>query len=276
MSKKWLAFDIETLHKAPDNPGDSYALGVTCAATMRSGDDEPRLWAAGPVGADGRYPEKMTPAQVCGFAAYLVECAHDGYSVASINGLGFDFRVLAEECKDLVTFDNLRDLALAHYDPPFQMLAERGFMVGMKALAVGLQLTEQKSADMDGQKAVEMWTGSRADQDKVLEYVAQDARTTLAIIEALENKRWTWEQWDFQRRETVRYENRQAIRWLTKAGKISHHCLEHGLLTVQECLALPLPDTNWMKRRGSEPWARERFTEWTQISKEIYHEANSS
>ena len=268
MSKKWLAFDIETLHKAPENPSDSYALGVTCAATMRSGDDRPRLWAAGPVGADGRYPEKMTPAQVCDFAAYLVESAHDGYSVASINGLGFDFRVLAEECKDLVTFDNLRELALAHYDPPFQMLCERGFMVGMKALAIGLQLTEQKSADMDGQKAVEMWTGSRADQDKVLEYVAQDARTTLAIIEALENKRWTWEQWDFKRRETVRYEDRQAVRWLTKAGKISHHCLERGLLTVQECLALPLPDTNWMKKRGSEPRPREHSSGWTQINAE--------
>lgn len=239
---KWLTFDIETLKEAPDNPEDSYALGVTCAATMRSGDDEPRLWAAGPVGADGRYPEKMTPEQVCDFAAYLVKCARDGYSVASINGLGFDFRVLAKECQDLVTFDNLRELALAHYDPPFQMLCECGFMVGMKALAIGLRLSEQKSADMDGQKAVEMWTGSRADQDKVLEYVAQDARTTLTIVKAIESQ--------------------NVISWLTRRGSIAHHRLLDGLLPVQICLGLPLPDTSWM----DDPWPRERFMEWTQIS----------
>jgi len=265
VSKKYAGFDIETAEKAPEDGDDNYALGVTCAAVLKSGDSEPRLWAAGPVGLDGRYPEKMTPESVCDLVNYLCGLVYeDGYTLTGINSLGFDLRVLAEECQDLVVYDNLRDLALAHIDPGFQMLAERGFMVGMKALSIGLQLAEQKSGDMDGLRAVEMWaSGSRADQDEVLKYVAQDARVTLAIAETLENKRWTWEQWDHKRREVVRYKDCRAIHWLTKAGEIGHHCLKDGPLTVKECLALPLPDTRWMERRGSKPWSRERFAGWT-------------
>jgi hypothetical protein len=241
VSRKWLAFDIETATSAPNEaPEDGgYALGVACAATFKSGDSGPRLWAGGPVGLDGRFPDKMSPETVCDLAGYLVESVAAGYSLIGINSLGFDLRVLAAECQDLVVFDNLRDLALAHYDPAFQMLCERGFMVGMKALGVGLQLAEQKSADMDGLRAVEAWAGSRADQDEVLKYVAQDARVTLAIAETIERGK--------------------TIVWQTRRGTISSHYLRHGLLTVKECLALPLPDTDWM----DDPWPRERFAGWT-------------
>ncbi|MCP4540622.1 MAG: hypothetical protein GY832_26085 [Chloroflexi bacterium] len=244
MSNKWLAFDIETAQPAPED-GTDYALGVTCAATMRTGDDKPLLWGNTPR-ISGRYADKLTPRQVCELANYLIRHANDGYRVAGINSLGFDLRVLAVESQDLITFDNLRDLALSHYDPAFQMLAERGFMIGMKALGVGLRLQEQKMAEMDGQKAVEMWAGSREDQDRVLEYVAQDARTTLAIMEAIEE--------------------RGLIVWQTRRGAISSHRLMRGLLPVSDCLALSLPDTDWMRRRGSEPWPRERFSGWTKES----------
>jgi hypothetical protein len=241
--RKWLAFDIETVEVAPES-GDDYALGVTCAATLRSGDEAPIIWA-GDIGSDGRYSEQMTPEQVCHLADYLLGSFwQDDFSIIGINSLGFDLRVLAVECQDLLVYDNLRDLALAHYDPAFQMLCERGFMVGMKALGIGLQLQEQKMEEMDGRKAVEMWTGSRADQDKVLEYVAQDARTTLAIVEEVERC--------------------GAIIWQTKRGRFSNHRLASGLLTVEECLELPLPDTSWM----SDPWPRERFAGWALGAKE--------
>lgn len=235
--RKWLAFDIETVEAAPES-GDDYALGVTCAATMGSGDDKPLLWSSA-LGKDGRRADRMTPVEVCRLANYLIMRASDGFDIIGINSLGFDLRVLAVECQNLIVFDNLRDLALSHYDPAFQMLAERGFMVGMKALGIGLRLQEQKMAEMDGQKAVEMWaTGSREDQDKVLKYVAQDARTTLAIAEAIERG--------------------GAIVWQTKRGRISNHRLVNGLLTMKECLELPVPDTSWM----DNPWPRSRFAGW--------------
>lgn len=114
--RKWLAFDIETVKPAPES-GSDYALGVTCAATARSDDAWPLLWSSEP-GVDGRYADKMTPAQVCGLANYLLASVYeDGYSVVGINSLGFDLRVLAVECQDLITFDNLRGLALMYHRP---------------------------------------------------------------------------------------------------------------------------------------------------------------
>ena len=253
--RKWLAFDIETVKAAPEDSSASYALGVTCVATFKQGDLEPILWHGDFDHDSGRFPSEMTSIEVCRLSNYLLGNVYeDGFSVVGINSLGFDLRVLAEECQDPIVYDNLRGLAMMHFDPAFQMLCERGFMVGMKALGVGLQLSEQKTADMDGQKAVEMWTGSRADQDKVLEYVAQDARTTLAIAEALESKRWSWrDSWT-----RVVYKDRRAIRWLTKKNMIAHHHIANGLLPVSECLKADLPNTDWMEN----PWSREGSAGW--------------
>lgn len=252
---KWLAFDIET-HSWPDGEDTRRDLGVTCLAWAM---DE--LVFHQPVftyGSGGSYAPQMTQAQLESFVETLCTDVADGYRIATINGLGFDFPVLAAGV-GLEHFDNLRDLALDSYDPAFQMLCEKGYMVGLDALAVGLELAERKTADMSGAKAVELWESGDLDkQRKVIEYVRQDARVTLNIMQALESKRWSWEQYDYDAGRAVGYVERQAVRWLTKKGHISHHCLEHGLLTVRECLALPLPDTSWM----ADPWPRSKFAGW--------------
>jgi len=251
---KWLAFDIET-QACPGGDDTRRNLGVTCLAWAMD-----KLVFHQPVftyGGDS-YAPKMTQAQLESFVQSLCRDAADGYRIATINGLGFDFPVLAAGV-GLEYFDNLRDLALNSYDPPFQMLCERGFMVGLDALAVGLELSERKTEDMNGAKAVELWeNGDLNAQRKVIEYVRQDAKVTLGIIQALENKQWTWRD-SFSGKV---YHEQQAIRWRTKRGGVSYHCLENGLLTVRQCLELPLPDVEWMKARGSETWPRSKFTSW--------------
>lgn len=246
----WLTFDLET-HAWPEGEDHRRDLGVTCLAYALSESVYHR-----PAFAGGFAPQ-MSKRELGLFVQDLYDYAAEGYKIATINGPGFDFPVLVVAVPEMR--DTLRALALDSYDPAFQMLCEKGFMVGLDALAVGLELKERKTEDMSGALAVTMWeSGDLDEQCKVIEYVRQDARVTLGIMQALESKRWTWEQYDHDLRGTVCYTDRKAIRWQTKKGRIAHHCLEHGLLTVRECLKLPLPNTDWM----DDPWPRSKFTGW--------------
>ena len=231
---KILAFDIETAHPAPDDPGASFRVGITCAATATS-DGDARVWHGGEQ-RDGRLAGRMTAGECSGLAAELCAMNDAGYTVVGVNSLGFDLRVLAAESQDLATQVNLQELALDHVDICFQMLCERGFMVGLAALAAGAGISGKLSG-MDGLKAVAAWQGTRGDQDRVLRYVAQDARATLIVCETIAK--------------------RCEIRWRNSKGQVKSHRIER-LLTVREALALPEPDTSWM----DEPWPRSRFAGW--------------
>jgi hypothetical protein len=243
MTSKWLAFDIET-HSWPDGDDTRRDLGVTCVALALA--DGPVLHWPTVIDESGVFGERLLPGDIDRLVTDLCEYSADGYKIATINGLGFDFPVLAAEVSSLEMYDNLRDLALGSYDPAFQMLCERGFMVGLDAMAVGLELSERKTKDMSGAKAVDMWeTDDLNQQRQVIEYVRQDARVALGIVQALEDQ--------------------GILRWQTKRGCVSAHRLEHGLLTVRQCLELPLPDVEWMKARGSSPWPREKFSGWLDV-----------
>lgn len=236
MSKKWLAFDIETAQGPPTaHDGGSYAIGVTCAVTQIE-NDAPTRWS-GLVQPDGRYALRMAADEVRELANYLISAAQD-CRLVGINSLGFDLRVLAEEAQDLIVFDNLRDLARQHYDPCFQMLCQRGFPVGLNALAKGFGL-EGKTEGMDGEKAAAIWSGSRQDQEDVLAYCEQDVKVTLDVV--------------------LNIESALVMRWVSKtSGKRLYEPAQSGLLTIDECLALPLPDTAWM----DGPWPCSKFSGW--------------
>jgi hypothetical protein len=60
----------------------------------------------------------------------------------------------------------------------------------------------------------------------------------------------------------TRAEAEGALRWRTKRGTIARHELPSGWLTVEQALALPLPDTSWM----NDPWPRSKFTAWLERS----------
>lgn len=185
----------------------------------------------------------MNADQVRGMVEYLHYKTAEGWIPLTWNGLSFDFDILAEESMSDEHQVSCVNMARKHYDLAFQMLCDKGFMVGMQAAAKGMGLAGKnklESVDVDGhgELAPVLWAKSRADQDKVLSYVEQDVQTTSEIaLEILDKK---------------------VLRWTSKAGKPRTWDVKK-LLTVQEALKLPLPDTSWM----SAPRTRESCYAWT-------------
>ena len=81
-----------------------------------------------------------------------------------------------------------------------------------------------------------LWAEGRREEG--LQYVGQDARTTLDLATTCEP--------------------RGELRWIARSGKLRSMALPEGWLTVEEAGRLPLPNTSWM----DEPWSREEFTGW--------------
>lgn len=254
MKMKYIAFDVEIAKEIPEGEDDWKShrpLGISCAAT-RTSSGVGRLWrGAMPEGAifnSVMYPSRMTPEECQGLASYLAAMQDGGFRIVTFNGLGFDFDVLQEECGGGEWLETCRRLAMGHIDMAFQMLCQEGFMVGLVAMADGLGLPG-KTEGMSGALAPVMWAESRGAQDKVLEYVVQDAKTTADTYEALLERKELW--------------------WTTKKGHRSRSpwcpiiLKDEGggrrLLTVTEALTLPEPNTAWMDK----PWLRSKFTGWT-------------
>src|SRR5574341_2389782 len=98
MSRKFLAFDIET---AKDVPGDDFdwkphrPLSISCAATLASDSEAPKLWH-GRTG-DGSPSQRLNREEAAELVGYLREAVEGGYTIVTWNGLAFDFDVLSEE-----------------------------------------------------------------------------------------------------------------------------------------------------------------------------------
>lgn len=231
--KNLLAFDLETAAAPPAAREDNWAIGVTCGVTHRE-EDSPIRWH-GMIQPDERYSLRMPAGIVRSLTQYLIS-AGERNQIVTINGAHFDFQVLAAECQCPDTVKALRELALDHYDPCLQMLCQRGFPVGLEALCKGFGL-RGKSEGMDGATAASQWFGSRSDQEQVLAYCEQDARATLDVA--------------------LNIQSAEGMRWVSKrSGKRLWE--PGGLLTVRECLELPLPNVDWM----DDPPSREDFVGW--------------
>jgi RNase_H superfamily len=233
MTRKYLAFDIET---AKNVPGDDFnwrshrPLGISCAAALRCDVDEPILWHG--KRGDGTPAERMSHAEAKDLVRELAALTTDGYTLLTWNGLGFDFDVLAEEsgCRD-----ECKELALDHVDMMFHVFCDRGFPVGLEKAAQALGIPG-KPEGMSGLLAPQLWAQAR--HREVLDYVAQDVRISLQIARVCEQRR--------------------RFQWKTQRGMTSSMDLPQGWLTVREAMRLPLPDTSWMDR----PIPRHTFTNW--------------
>jgi hypothetical protein len=221
---KILAFDLETAKPA----GDDYP-GITCGAAV----GVPRIEAVftGDVGDDGRYgladPDEIVE--------WLYRVWKDGYMVWTWNGVGADFRWLHQGCSDSVK-PLVAELALEHFDPMFHMLCSKGYVKGLDDIAKGLGLAG-KTEGMDGLQAVEMWGQGRGAQEKVLEYVREDALLTMNVA--------------------GRHMMYNEFAWTARSGK--PYTWQTVVMSVRECLTYNLPDTGWMSRR---PWTRRKFAGW--------------
>lgn len=245
--RKIIGFDIEIAKELPEGEEDwskHMPLGISCMAAWIPGEGYPHPWHTLHE-VDGMIDGAMRAGEVDDVVCWLHEMQQDkGYKIITWNGAGFDFQVLSAECSRL---EMVREIAWDHIDLAFQMLCEKGYMIGLNTAAKGLGV-EGKLEGMSGDVAPVMWGQDRDAQQKVLKYVGQDARMTGQVYEAL-----------------LKY---GELVWITKKGyrtkspwtpTFQGNAREKGrLLTVRECLKLPRVDTSWMDK----PWARSDFVGW--------------
>jgi hypothetical protein len=174
----------------------------------------------------------MSPEETRHVVNCLSEMVSKGYTLLTWNGLGFDFDVLAEESNAL---DQCKDLALEHVDMMFHVFCDRGFPVALDKAAEAMKIPG-KLEGVSGLLAPQLWAQHQF--QIVMDYVAQDVRTTLQVAETCEERR--------------------SFEWITRRGTHSRMPLQGGWLTVRDALKLPEPDTSWM----SDPLKRQRFTQW--------------
>jgi hypothetical protein len=227
MKRKYLAFDIETAKVLPEgdpNWRSCRPLGISCAATLLDDTDELIAWHGS--------EDTMSRDEAAGLVEYLATQVGLGYTIATWNGMGFDFDILAEESGMLA---DCRELAVNHVDMMFHILCRLGYGVSLNAAAKGMGL-EGKPEGMNGAMAPVLWAEGK--REAVLDYVAQDVRTTAELAVACEAC--------------------GAFRWIAKSGKLRTMALPVGWLTAEEAEELPKPNTSWM----SDPWRRTDFTAW--------------
>lgn len=250
---KYLSFDIEIVKELPeDEDWEQYRpLGISCAATLRSGDPRPIKWY--PNMGRGRPGEgAMSEPELLKLIDYMDEQMSFGFIPLTWNGLKFDFDILAEESGDKVS---CRKLALNHVDMMFHFFCMKGFPLSLKAASRGMKL-EGKTEGMSGALAPILWAGDydriselEVDTDfgalsqgemktLVLDYVAQDVIATLQLAEAIDKVK--------------------RLNWTSKKGRPNSAVFPDGFLTVSAALKLPRPSTSWM----SDPIKRGAFFEW--------------
>ncbi len=234
---KYLGFDIEVCTWPEDNEWDHKTpLGVSCIGLMGSSWLRPIIYYAGMP--NDPEPRKMNTEELRAFCIKLGELHYiEEYEIVTWNGLQFDFLVMALE--DPNNAQTYAKMAMRHIDPMFFILCSKGWPVGLQTVAKGLRLPG-KTEGISGADAPDLWLrGSDEDRKKVLEYVGQDAKTTVDIVEVAN-------------RTTGLY-------WFSKSGRPQK--LQIGRIpTVKECLEIPVPDTSWMDR----PLKREDFYAWTE------------
>ena len=224
MKRKYLAFDIETATVSDQNWRSCRPLGISCAATLLSDTDDVTLWQ----GAS----QRLSRQEAASLVEYLAAEVGHGYTVVTWNGTGFDFDILAEESGMLA---ECRQLARNHVDMMFHVLCRLGYGVSLNAAAKGMNLPG-KPEGMNGAMAPVLWAEGK--RETVLEYVAQDVRTTAELA--------------------TECEACGALRWITKSGRARRMMLPRGWLTTKQAQRLPVPNTSWM----TNPWVRADFTAW--------------
>ena len=232
MAGKYMAFDLEIAKEIPDG-GDWRAhspLGISCAATLAPEGEALTLWYS--LDSDDTQASRMNVYDSRTLVGYLSSMAESGYTILTWNGLNFDFPVLAEE-SGLVS--ECKELAAHHVDMMFHLFCVKGHYLGLDAAAQGMGMPG-KTPGMTGADAPRYWAQGR--YTEVLEYLAQDVRTTVDVAQACEK--------------------RGALLWTSRAGHPQGIDLPSGWLPVQEALNLPEPETSWM----TNPLKRDDFTDW--------------
>lgn len=174
----------------------------------------------------------MSRSDAVALVQYLVERIEAGYSIVTWNGLNFDFIVLADESGLKA---ECRELARTHVDMMFHFFCLKGFPVSLEKAAEGMKVTPNSKV-VSGALAPRLWAEGK--YEEILEYVSQDAMTTLELAETCERK--------------------GKLSWITGKGSKSTVSLTRGWVSVDKARRLPSPDTSWMDKT----MRRASFTDW--------------
>lgn len=183
----------------------------------------------------------MSKNTACKLVIDLQKKVSEGFTLFTWNGTNFDLQLLAlysgmiEECGRL---------ALNHVDGMFLVVAQKGFYLGLDKALIGakmetklhqVQLNDKSTfGDMNGSKAPSLWR--MGEYQAVRDYLRYDVVQPLKLANHIQSTGY--------------------IRWTSNSGKANS--LKTKILTVKECVKLPLPDTSWM---SSSP-KREEFISW--------------
>lgn len=236
--KRFLAFDIETAKVLPESISDLLShrpLGICCAAAFPSDTRKAHTWHG--HNESGAPSPQMSQAEARAMVNELSSLVADGYELLTWNGLAFDFDILSEESGNHAECVRL---ALGHTDMMFHVVCVLGHFLGLKKASEGMRI-KGKLAGMSGAEAPAAWAAGR--HQDVLDYVAQDVRTTLELGDVCERRR--------------------ELTWISSRGRPSQIPLPDGWLDVKACLTLPEPDTSWM----TNPPTRRQFTAWTHTNR---------
>lgn len=247
---RYVTFDLEIARVLPEDVGSMKAhrpLGITCAASVDSERRAKLYHPPRPEDIDAPYAPQIGPEHARRIVDDLVDAQNDGYVVVTWNGAGFDFDVLAEECQDDEYTEIVKALALKSIDPFFTFFCLKGYAKGLNAAAQGYDL-EGKTEGMSGVLAPAMWREGREAQERVLDYVMQDALVTAKVFDEL-----------VVRGEFV-FVSKRGHRYAVDSPTGSF-----GMpIRVSDAIQLPQPDTSWMNQYGMTPWTREKFIGWLQ------------
>ena len=240
-----IGFDLETakLLDIEAGLGGQLPMGITCAV-VHAKEDETVVWKP-PIGFSkpARLDRALPKSRCIQMAEWLCEASFNGDVIATINGAGFDFRVLWGEIEGAFPVKPFAEMVMRHVDLGFTMLCQLGYMAGLNAMGNGMGLGG-KMEGLGGVLAVEKWNTDIDTQREIIDYCARDAQLTGQVARAVVEKK--------------------RIVWITKAGAARDMPLEK-LLTVEESLTLPLPDTSWM----TAPRKREDYVGWLDALGEV-------
>lgn len=235
----YIGFDLETVRLPPKrqfDDTDPLNVGISCASLAYSEHDV-KVWQGTP---------SLTVEQCQDMVAELERIDNTAQRVVTWNGSGFDYRVLAEESQ---LRERCIDLMIHHIDLMFLLLAQKGWLIGFQNTLQAMQLEGKKKVlqlqdgsvitNMEGDRAPELW--EKGEYAAVIEYNKEDSIQILKLAHAVHH--------------------RQEIRWSAKSsGKPQR--LQTPLLSVKQCMDLPLPDLSWMNMDKKKPVSRQEFLAW--------------
>lgn len=249
---KIAAFDLEIAKVLPEDETDWQAhrpLGVSCAAYYATDGNYtvyPRPYIDEDTGelddlvlTDDESGAKLHNPAVRDFVERLQGYADQGYTIVTVNGVGFDFQILAEESG---MWSECANLALSHHcDFMLMSVCKLGWRTGLDAFAIGADVESKLKSvtlkdgsvlhEMNGARAPELWAAG--EYEAVLAYLRRDVIATLEVARvALAHG---------------------ALGWFSSTGRFWEIDLprmelssKYRLPTVAEMLRWRRPNTSWM------------------------------